>query len=470
VTYDETIQYLRSLQMFGLRLGLEETRALAQQCGNPQDQLRFIHVAGTNGKGSVCAMLEAMYRHAGRRVGLYTSPHLVAFGERIQINRELMPEAELIRWTARIRETLAGSGRTPTFFEFVTVMALGYFAEQRCDLVIWETGLGGRLDATNIVTPLASVITNIELDHQPWLGSTHDAIAAEKAGIIKPGVPVVTAAEPGRGLETIVAAAQSRGCPLTIIATKARRAAHTSFAGRTIPEEDTWSHAAGASAGPWPQLALAGRHQITNAAVALATVHVLANAWPVSPEAMRTGLETAHWPGRLQRLRRAVERDESRAGDETGERAGDESQVVWLDGAHNPASALALQQALQELEPNSRFTLILGVLADKEWEPIVSILAPMAGRGRIMTVPVSSHRTLPAAELAEACRRANLQAEVMEHESLAAALRETAHDPSAQVVITGSLYLVGEALEQLATTSSLRGERGLNEWGKGPGR
>src|SRR5712675_985724 len=199
--------------MFGANFGLENTCKLAGLVGNPQEKLRFIHVAGTNGKGSTCAMLESIYRAAGLRVGLFTSPHLVSFRERIQINRQLILENEVVRLVEELRRTgvapvsdskaKMGDRRDacPTFFEFITVMALKFFAEQKCDLVIWETGLGGRLDATNIVVPLASVITNIAFDHQQWLGDTLEKIAAEKAGIIKPGIPVVTATDDPSALE-----------------------------------------------------------------------------------------------------------------------------------------------------------------------------------------------------------------------------------------------------------------------------
>src|SRR5215471_6251815 len=222
MTYSGAIQFLYSLRWFGAKLGLENTRKLAALASNPQDQLRFIHIAGTNGKGSTAAMLESIYRAAGLRVGLFTSPHLVAFSERIQVNRELIPENEVVRLITQIQGWLrqgwgdatahlephgtslsaapsavprSPASEHPTFFEVVTVMALRYFAEQKCDLVIWETGLGGRLDATNIVTPLASIITNIQFDHQQWLGNSLESIAAEKAGIIKPGVPVLTAVD-----------------------------------------------------------------------------------------------------------------------------------------------------------------------------------------------------------------------------------------------------------------------------------
>jgi dihydrofolate synthase/folylpolyglutamate synthase len=217
MTYPEAIRFLYHLRFFGAKFGLENTCKLAAMVGNPHDRLRFIHVAGTNGKGSTCAMLESIYRTAGLRVGLFTSPHLVAFGERIQVNRRSIGETEIVRLVAEMQPLLTEfpSGEHPTFFEVVTVMALRYFVEQRCELIVWETGLGGRLDATNIVTPLASVITNIQFDHQQWLGDTLEKIAAEKAGIIKPGVPVITATDGTDALDVIGRMACKQNAPLT---------------------------------------------------------------------------------------------------------------------------------------------------------------------------------------------------------------------------------------------------------------
>src|SRR5690348_6967410 len=205
MTYAEAIQFLYSLQLFGANFGLETPRKLAALAGNPQDNLRFIHVAGTNGKGSTCAMLESIYRAAGLKVGLFTSPHLVSFRERIQINREWISQTDVVQLVQEMQQLLKNFSPAahPSFFELVTVMALRYFAEKGCELVMWETGLGGRLDATNIVTPLASVITNIQFDHERWLGPTLAAIAYEKAGIIKPGIPVLTAADQPAALEVI---------------------------------------------------------------------------------------------------------------------------------------------------------------------------------------------------------------------------------------------------------------------------
>ena len=342
-------------------------------------------------------------------------------------------------------------------------MALKYFAEQKCDLVIWETGLGGRLDATNIVTPLAGVITNIALDHQQWLGDTLGKIAAEKAGIIKPGVPVITAADEAEALAVIERAAREKNAPLI----KVEQASRLFGAGET------------------PALPLLGSHQQLNAALALATVEALQDKISVSDAAIHNGLATVDWPGRLQLVTRPS------------------GQKILLDGAHNVAGAKVLREALSSWSSSfslsggtqkcelqragsdqpslgsfrlrtasprqvgaagtgapRKITLILGILGDKDWRHICETLAPLAAR--ILTVSVSSERTADAGELAAACRAANPSAEIDSGGSLAGALGKIAGDDF--VVVTGSLYLVGEALEILGLSPANGGERGLNEW------
>jgi dihydrofolate synthase / folylpolyglutamate synthase len=465
--YPEAIQFLYDLRLFGAKFGLENTFQLAALTGNPQHRLRFIHVAGTNGKGSTCAMLESIYRAAGLRVGLFTSPHLVSFRERIQVNRQLISEGDVVRLVEAIQTLQRSTGVPPasasklektnrrdacaTFFEFVTVMALKFFAEQKCDLVIWETGLGGRLDATNIVTPLASVITNIQLDHQQWLGDTLAQIAAEKAGIIKPGVPVLTATDEPEALAVIEHTARKQNAPLVKINFReGRRAA--------VPNHNQ-------SGSPTRQpslvenLSLLGEHQRLNAALALATVELLQKQIPVREEKIRAGLTNIDWPGRLQLVTRAA------------------GQKLLLDGAHNPAGAKVLREALEGApvsdpayrcnhsqhagpEAGAPITLILGVLQDKDWQHICETLAPLAAR--IYTVPVSSERSANPEELAEVCRQTNPAAVVAACHSLSDALERAADKKF--VVITGSLYLVGEALELLGLSPAGPAERGLNEW------
>ena len=427
VTYADAIQFLYDLRWFGAKFGLANTFKLAALAGNPHDRLRFIHVAGTNGKGSTCAMLESIYRAAGLRVGLFTSPHLVAFGERIQVDRVPIGEADVVAGIEALRPWLGQfpEGEHPTFFEVVTVMALRHFAAHQCDLVVWETGLGGRLDSTNIVTPLASVITNIQYDHQKWLGETLASIAGEKAGIIKPGVPVITGADAPEALAVIAARARELGAPLTLV-----RPAEAH-----LPPLDTL---------PLPLL---GRHQRMNAAVALAAARALTPQIPVTEEVLHTGLCRVHWAGRLQLITRPS------------------GQKVLLDGAHNMGGAEILASALADFFPLASPALVLGILQDKDWAAMCHILAPRAGR--ILLVPVHSERSAAPRELAAACRAANPRAPILELASLSAALQAIAADPFA--VIAGSLYLVGEAMELLhISTAKAGGERGLNEWSAPP--
>jgi len=418
MTYAEAIQFLYGLQLFGAHFGLERAEKLAALAGNPQKKLRFIHVAGTNGKGSTCAMLESIYREAGLRVGLFTSPHLVSFRERIQINRQLISENDVTQLVAEIQPLLKQSSTDnhPTMFEVVTVMALKYFAEQNCDLVIWETGLGGRLDATNIVTPLASVITNIAFDHTEWLGDTLAKIATEKAGIIKPSVPVVTAETKPEALAVIEQVARDNKSPLT-----------------HAPQPSTFNLQ--------PSTALPGKHQKRNAALALATVEVLQKQIPVSKEQIKTGLQNVSWPGRLQLIKR-------------------DSQKILLDGAHNVAGAETLQAALKKDFASIRPVFIFGALADKKWPEICRILAPLADK--VITVPVASPRTASADELAKEFRNLFSKLPVQVKADLDEALTACKNEPF--VVITGSLYLIGEALELLGFLSADGPERGLNDW------
>jgi dihydrofolate synthase/folylpolyglutamate synthase len=435
VTYADAIRFLFDLRWFGAKFGLANTHKLAALAGNPQSTLRFIHVAGTNGKGSTCAMLESIYRQAGLRAGLFTSPHLVAFGERIQVNGRPIAEADVARLAAEMQHHLqvgwpadpAGGGlmqpaeNHPTFFEVVTVMALRYFAEQRCDLVIWETGLGGRLDATNIVQPLASVITNIQYDHQKYLGETLASIAGEKAGIIKPGIPVITGTDAPEALKVIKETARQCHAALTVVAA----------ADIERPPLSTL------------QLPLLGKHQRMNAAVALAAVQALSRNLPVTEEIVRAGLLNVHWPGRLQLIERPS------------------GQKILLDAAHNPGGAEMLAAALKEYFPSMKPDLVLGILRDKDWPEMCQVLAPLAGR--ILLVPVHSERTAEPHGLAEACRRANPQVQISEFSSLQSALADSARDPF--VVIAGSLYLIGEAMELLGfSPATLNHERRLNEW------
>lgn len=426
MTYQDAIQFLFQLRQFGTKLGLDNTNRLAALCGNPQFALRFIHVAGTNGKGSTCAMLESIYRAAGLKTGLFTSPHLVSFTERMQVNREAISEPDVVRLVEnllrRISEenTRAAEPLHPTFFEFVTVMALEYFREQKCDLILWEVGMGGRLDATNIVTPLASVITNIQYDHQRWLGDTLPQIAFEKAGIIKKGVPVITGVEDESALEVISRIAGQEQAPLY------RASPHS-----TIPPLEE------------VELPLKGEHQLKNAAVALKTVQVLQAALPVSVEALKEGLKNTKWAGRLQ----LVERSPGRR--------------ILLDGAHNLDGVRSLRAALQQYFPEQEKTLIIGMFSDKAWREMAGQIVPLGSR--ILICPVQSQRSTTTEELAQACREINPSGEIVECRDIRHAIKLATDAPF--TVLTGSLHFIGEAMEALGLNPAGKSdERGLNEW------
>ncbi len=434
MSYQEAIQYLYGLQVFGSTFGLDNTLRLAACAGHPQERLKFIHVAGTNGKGSTCAMLESIFRHAGFRVGLYTSPHLISFSERIQINRVPVSEQSVAELTNRLRGWIAAGWKPsalgeptpshPTFFEVVTMMALVYFAEQNCDLVIWETGMGGRLDATNIVTPLASVVTNVQWDHQQWLGSTLREIALEKAGIIKPGVPVFTSCLSGEGLEEMEAVARERGAPL-----------------RHVTPADLENFGFVAMRSP-----LLGAHQRINAALAAAVTYGLNDQLPVSRAAIFEGLKSVSWPGRFEVFARA------------------NRGTIVVDGAHNPAGAKALRETIQACYPQRKCCILFGVLADKDWRAIIRELAPLAHR--ILLLPVRSERSERPDSLRPVWKENNEMCDVQFASGIEEALALTSDEPL--TIITGSLYLAGEALRILCPRTGnpeSLDESGLNDWG-----
>jgi dihydrofolate synthase/folylpolyglutamate synthase len=390
--------YLASLQPLAMRLGLERMERALEALGHPERGLRVLHVAGTNGKGSTCAMAAAALAAAGHRVGLYTSPHLVRFHERIALGGELIDDAALERLAGVIRRACpwhdaGGEGERLTYFEFATLLALLHFAREGAAVVVLEVGLGGRFDATNAVRPLACAIARIGLDHTEILGPTLDAIAREKAGILKAGVPVAVApGQPPEALRALEEEAARRGAPLTV----APRA---------------WE-------GP---IALPGPHQRGNAALAAAALRLLAGAgFDVPEEAIAAGIATARWPGRLETV-----------------------GGVLLDGAHNPDGAAALAAALPALHPRRPVELVFGVLADKDHEGMLRALAP-AVAGLHLVTPRSPRGRSPGTYLALA---RSLVGPVDVHgspgEAIACARRRAGAD--GVVCVAGSLYLVGEA-------------------------
>ena len=394
MNYDEAVAWLYATQLHGIHLGLENIRRLVEALGIKvagPDAPKFLHVAGTNGKGSVCAMLDACCRAAGLRTGLFTSPHLVTFRERLRINGEMIAEDEVAAGLTEIRALVEEWDHAPTFFEIATALALAWFQRRGSEVVVLETGLGGRLDATNVVTPAVSVITRIDLDHQQWLGDSLPAIAIEKAGIIKPGVPVVTGPQTDEVRVVLVQLAMWRGAELNFVVTPLQGM----------------------------EIALAGAHQRWNAALA---VHALELAdLGVSGEAVVRGLRTVDWPGRFQEI----------------------APGIVLDGAHNPASARRLAETWREIYGDKRATLILGVLQDKDVRGICEALLPVAGR--VIALPVRNPRSATPQEICRALGEIAPRQECIAVRDLPAALR-IAESMGRRTLIAGSLYLVGEAL------------------------
>ncbi len=392
MNYRDTLAWLFGTQTFGIKLGLENTRRLLAACGQPQEKLRFLHVAGTNGKGSTCAMMDSILRAADHRTALYTSPHLVDFRERIQVDGQMIPESSVAEGLTLLRDASEGWEQAPTFFELATVLAAWWFARQEAEFVVWETGMGGRLDATNAVTPLVSVIMPVGLDHQAWLGETIALIAAEKAGIIKPGIPVVSAPQAGEVRAVLEAKAVEVG-------------AQVGFVG--VPWE----------AGP---VGLAGAHQRWNAAVAIAALRVA--GVEVGEEAIRSGLARVKWPGRFQRA----------------------GAALVVDGAHNPSATEVLVATWREVFGKVKARLVFGVLSDKDASALLHVLRAIADE--VWLVPVAGARGASVDELRPAAEAAGFTA------VHASTIEEVlAGEPSdrAPVLVTGSLFLAGEVLALL---------------------
>lgn len=414
VDFRESLEFLYGLQTFGIKLGLANTVALLDRVGHPERSFAVVHVAGTNGKGSVCAMLAEILRRAGYRTGLYTSPHLHSFTERIRIDGTPLSEEEVVALTDEVRR--AGEGIPATFFEFTTVLALTAFARRQVEIVILETGMGGRLDATNAVTPLLTVITPISLDHQEHLGATLAAIAAEKAAIIKPRVPVVVGRQPPEAL--------------TVILEQARRMdAFVSLFDRDFTVGETpvgWLVATtDGETSPAFRPGLAGRHQCDNAALAVQAVSRLRRAgFDIPPTALIGGIAGVVWPGRL----------EWRGGG-----------AVLFDGAHNQAGAAVLADYLDTLDIDG-VHWIAGFKADKAWRDMLPRILPHACH--LYAVEPPGIAAVAAGEIAAAAVGCPSTVFATPGEALAAAL--AARGEREVVLIAGSLFLVGALRELVA--------------------
>lgn len=424
--YKEAMEFLNHLTKFGINLGLGRIEELLSRLDNPHHKLKIVHIGGTNGKGSTTAMLAAILRKAGHRAGVFTSPHLHSYTERflingVEINRERL--AGLIdELRPHLEDMVKGGFEHPTEFELSTALAFLYFSREMVDFVLLEVGLGGAIDSTNVAPSMLTVITNVAMDHMDYLGYTIEEIARVKSGIIKPGVPVITAAT-GEGLHVIEETCRQKDCRLTLV-------------GRDV----TWEHISHSLEGQnftirgsratYENLALPllGGHQQVNAATAVAAAEVLmAMGAAISAGAVRQGLASTRWPGRLEIMRR--------------------QPLVIIDGAHNYDGARSLRSALDEYFPNRGIVLVIGMLGDKERAKVAAELAPVA-KAVVVTKP-NSPRAGNWQELAvEAGRYAP---EVYLEEDIGEAVQKALSltGPEEVVCITGSLYMVAEAREQL---------------------
>ena len=394
--YAEALEWLYSTQLFGIKPGLEPVFRMTEVLGVPLEPkadagrpVFRIHVAGTNGKGSTCALLASVCRRAGLRTGLYTSPHLVSFRERIQVNGECIPEDAVLRGVEMLRRLVERWEPHPTFFELVTVLGLWWFHQNAVEALILETGMGGRLDATNVVTPAVSVLTPVGMDHQKYLGETLELIAGEKAGIIKPGVPVCSAPQSPEVRRVFSEAAYRAGSRLQWIVE------------------------------PWTQGDLALRGEVQRWNAALAEASLLALPFSFSREVVRQGLSSAQWPGRFERVRRDL----------------------VLDGAHNPHAAAQLVSTWRSEYGCERAHVVFGAAEDKDVAMMLRILGPVVET--LTLVSIRGKRAMPLEELRELAVRTLPGVPVRTGHPLEEILAERAEGVR---LVTGSLFLVGEAL------------------------
>lgn len=410
--------------------GLEVIRVLLEELGNPQRDWPSIHVAGTNGKGSVCAMLSSVLHTAGLKTGFYSSPHLVRYNERFRINDKNIPDDTLAGLLDEIEGVSAKVAKKPgmreaTFFEISTALAYEYFRRERVDIAVIETGMGGIWDATNVITPLVSVITRIDWDHMNYLGNSLTAIAKEKAGIIKAGRPVVLGAMPSEARAVVTERARELNCQMVIAeeAASVRRVKQT-IEGQKITIETT------ANSYGTVKIPFLGRHQMENCATAVAALDILDGLIPLelTAQKMKKGLEVSSWPGRCQVISK--------------------KPLVILDGAHNPNGAASLCSVLEEIAEGRPIGFVISFLADKDSANMLKYLKPLAKRS--WTVEIKNERAMSLDSVTAVVRSAGLEPTPTDLADAVASAKKWADQENGVVVITGSLYLVGEVLGEAA--------------------
>lgn len=424
MTAQDAINYIEGCTWSRTRLGLGRTRELLSRLGDPQKKLRFIHVAGTNGKGSTCAMLASVMQQAGYRTALYTSPYICRFNERMQINGEEIPDSRLAELTERVMPIAESMADHPSQFELVTAIAMQYFLEEHCDIVVLEVGLGGALDSTNAIDcPECSVITTIGLEHTEYLGSTLPEIASAKAGIIKPGCDVVCYRNVPEVEHVFEEVCREKNARLVKADFDSIRPISHSLSGQSFAWRNYTSL----------RLPLLGSHQLRNAAVVLETLNVMREkGWSISDSAIISGLAETKWPVRFEVLRA--------------------EPTVIIDGAHNPQCAEALAANIAEYLPGQKCTFLMGVLADKDYRQMLGSLAPYAERFFCVAPP--SPRALPADALAGVAAELGIPAQSCGDIQNAAELALGCGKP---VIACGSLYLAGTA--RAALSNMIIGEK-----------
>ena len=422
MNYKEALDYMQQIGQYGISPGLDSIRQLVGRLGNPQKGMRYVHVAGTNGKGSVCAYVSSVLQRGGYRVGKYTSPAVVDDREEIQVNGSYIPKAAVGRHMERIKvvcDEMAGEGLPhPTPFEVKTAMAFLHFREKKCDIVVLETGMGGLLDATNIVEDTCvAVLTSISADHMGFLGKTLPEIAVQKAGIIKRGCHVVTAAQTPEVMEVLVGKAADAGCPLTVADGRAAEHVHPGLEKQRFDYKD-WKKL---------EIALAGQYQIENAVTALEALKALGGlGFPVQEEKLREGMAQARWPGRFTVAGR--------------------KPCFILDGAHNEDAAGKLARSLEACFPGRRILYIMGMLRDKEYEKIIGLTHSLADQ--IITVtPPGNPRAMSAYELAAAVAQVHEKVTAADSLEEAVEMARLLADKEDVIVAFGSLSYLGRMLE-----------------------
>lgn len=450
-SYDDAVKYLYALQKHGIKLGLDNTNRLLSLLGNPQNSFKAIHIAGTNGKGSTSAMIAAVLKTTGFKVGLFTSPHMVSFTERIRVDDVEIEEREVVELTREVREIIESTQRSapstqhsaisteestlnveprtlnlnPTFFEFVTAMGFLYFKREGVEWAVVETGMGGRLDATNVLAPEVSVITNISYDHGEFLGETLEEIAGEKAGIIKKGVPVVSSAQEPEAMEVINGKAAEKGTDLFVHEKDFfSRAKHMDMYGITFDYE-------GKERLNDLQVPLCGMHQVENASVAVKALELVGGKESIPSRFIREGLAHTKWQGRLELIKnRGCSYD------------------FLVDGAHNPKASRTLADSLKRyfIPRYEKIVLLLGIMSDKDTEGIMAPLLPLASE-IIFTAP-DYERAAPPQKLAEYAGTLGFRSRATESVKASIDLAREIAESGPQktlIVITGSFYTIGEA-------------------------